>query len=96
MDNEQQIVVAADVTDQANDVRQTVPMVNQTSDNLEAVGVTEKVRAFTADAGYFSEENMVAVDKNNHLTMRSSRPVDCPTRRRMITHAACDLDNRGG
>ena len=45
MANEQQIVVAADVTDQANDVRQTVPMVNQTIDNLDAAGVAEKVRA---------------------------------------------------
>ena len=65
--NEQQIVIAADVTDQANDVRQTVPMVNQTIDNLDAAGVTENVKAFTADARYFSEENMVAVDENDRI-----------------------------
>ena len=65
--NEQQIIIAADVTDQANDVRQTVPMVNQTIDNLDAAGVTENVGAFTADAGYFSEENMLAVDNNDRI-----------------------------
>jgi hypothetical protein len=65
--NEQQIVIAADVTDQANDVRQTVPMLNQTIDNLDAAGVTENVKAFTADARYFSEENMVAVDENDRI-----------------------------
>ncbi|MFT4559285.1 MAG: transposase, partial [Planctomycetaceae bacterium] len=39
--NEQQIIIAADVTDQANDVRQTVPMTDQAIDNLDAAGVTE-------------------------------------------------------
>ena len=33
--NEQQIIVAADVIDQANDVRQTIPMVDQTVENLD-------------------------------------------------------------
>ena len=37
--NEHQIILAADVTDQANDVRQTVPMVDQTRANLDAAGV---------------------------------------------------------
>ncbi len=65
--NEQQIIIAADVTDQANDVRQTIPMVNQTIDNLDATGVKENIGAFTADAGYFSEENMAAVDGNDRI-----------------------------
>ena len=51
-----------DVTDQANDVRQAIPMVDQTVENLDAAGVDENIKAFTADAGYFSEENMDAVD----------------------------------
>ena len=65
--NEQQIIVAADVTDQANDVRQTIPMVDQTVENLDAAGVDENIKAFTADAGYFSEENMDAVDSNARI-----------------------------
>jgi hypothetical protein len=62
--NEQQIIIAADVTNQANDVRQAVPMVEQAIQNLDEAGVTENVGVFTADAGYFSEENMVALDSN--------------------------------
>ncbi len=65
--NEQQIIVAADVTDQANDVRQTVPMVNHMKNNLDAVGVTENVTSFTADPGYFSEENMNSLDSNERI-----------------------------
>lgn len=65
--NEQQIIIAADVTDQANDVRQAVPMTDQTIDNLDDAGVTENIGAFTADTGYFSEENMNALDSNDRI-----------------------------
>jgi transposase len=66
--NEHQIILAADVTDQANDVRQTVPMVDQTRANLEAAGVKEKIKAALGDAGYYSETN--ATD----LTQRGIEP----------------------
>ena len=65
--NEQQIIIAADVTGQANDVRQTVPMTEQAIDNLNEAGVTENIGAFTADAGYFSEENMDALDAHDRI-----------------------------
>jgi len=55
--NEHQIILAADVTDQANDVRQTVPMVDQTRANLDAAGVKEAIKAALGDAGYYSETN---------------------------------------
>jgi hypothetical protein len=55
--NEHQIILAADVTDQANDVRQTVPMVDQTRANLDAAGVKEAIQAALGDAGYYSETN---------------------------------------
>jgi transposase len=55
--NEHQIILAADVTDQANDVRQTVPMVDQARANLDAAGVEEVIRAALGDAGYDRESN---------------------------------------
>jgi transposase len=55
--NEHQIILAADVTDQANDVRQTVPMVDQAREDLDAAGVTEAIKAALGDAGYSSEQN---------------------------------------
>ena len=55
--NEHQIILAADVTDQANDVRQTIPMVDQTRANLDAAGLTEAIKAALGDAGYYSETN---------------------------------------
>ena len=65
--NEAQIIVSADVTDQANDSRQVEPMVEQTLANLDAVGVEENIDAFTADAGYFSEENVTTLEENDRI-----------------------------
>ena len=49
--NEDQIILAADVTDQANDKRQAVPMVDQTLENLEAAGVDQPIGAAAMDSG---------------------------------------------
>ena len=65
--NEQQILLAADVTDQANDVRQTLPMTEQAIANLDAAGVDENIRAFTADTGDFREDNLLAVEANERI-----------------------------
>lgn len=65
--NEAQIIVTADVTDQANDSRQVQPMVGQAIETLDAVGVTENIQAFTADAGYYSEENAAVLEENDRI-----------------------------
>ena len=57
---EEQIVVAAEVTQEANDVKQLHPMIEKTEENTAAVGVEEKVGTALADAGYFSEANVKA------------------------------------
>jgi len=40
------------VTDQANDVRQTMPMLDQTQSNLDAAGIKDAIKAALGDAGY--------------------------------------------
>ena len=61
--NEHQIILAADVTDQANDKRQAVPMVDQTRENLDAAGVEQAIGAAVSDAGYYSEANATALEQ---------------------------------
>jgi len=63
--NEEQIIVAADVTDQAHDKRQVRPMVSPAQENLAAAGVEEKIAALNADAGYYSEENVSYAEGEN-------------------------------
>jgi transposase len=68
VDSQNQIIVAAEVTQEANDKRQAVPMAQAALDNLTAAGIERPTAADgtpipipnTADSGYFSEE---AVDK---------------------------------
>ncbi len=53
VDSQAQVIVAADVTQEANDKRQLVPMLEQVAENVGQM--PEKA---SADAGYFSEANV--------------------------------------
>jgi len=55
--NEHQIVVAAAVTQEANDSRQYQPMVDAAITTLAAIGITATIGMVLADAGYWSEAN---------------------------------------
>lgn len=55
---EDQIIVAAEITQEENDVRQLHPMLDETEANRKAAGIEERVDSCTADAGYWSEENI--------------------------------------
>jgi transposase len=57
-----QIIVAAEVTQEENDVDQLHPMLAATADELKAAGVEERVGAALVDAGYCSEENLERAD----------------------------------
>lgn len=54
VDSQAQVIVAAQVTQQANDKKQVKPLVEQMKANL----VDRKPRVVSADAGYFSEDNV--------------------------------------
>jgi len=53
-----QVIVAVDVTQEANDVRQLTPMLQKMEEALAAAGVSQRPRATLADAGYWSEANV--------------------------------------
>lgn len=57
VDGENQIILACEVTQDANDKRMLVPMVEKT---IAQVGA--KPAAFSADAGFYSEENAKAME----------------------------------
>jgi transposase len=58
--NERGIVLAAEVTQDANDVGQCVPMMASTRANLDAAGIREPIGTMVFDAGYLSEGNLTA------------------------------------
>ncbi len=60
VDDKSQIIVAADVTQQANDKQQLKPMVEQIRSNTG-----ETPRKISADSGYFSEDNIEHLKEQN-------------------------------
>jgi hypothetical protein len=59
VDSETQVIVAAELSDQAPDTEQLEPTLDQLDENLDATGAQlPENAALTADAGYFSEENV--------------------------------------
>ena len=59
--DESQLIIAADVTPQANDVRQVAPLLEQMEANFQAAEITQRPKDFVADAGYYSDDNTQCV-----------------------------------
>jgi transposase len=80
VDCDSQVIVAADVTQQANDKQQLVPMLEQIEDNMGEI--PDRV---LADPGYFSEENVESVVRGfmepfvpRDRTKHTDAPEPCP------------------
>lgn len=80
----EQIVVAADITANNNDVNEFVPMLEQTQDNLDAAGHEDDAHIALADSGYLSSANVASdiVDDK----------VIAPTKQRRLADALQDPD----
>ena len=65
--NEQQIVLAAEITNISTDFSQLDPMVTATLGELERAGIDQLPEAVAADAGYWNEQHMDEVVANKHI-----------------------------
>jgi Transposase DDE domain len=65
--NEQQVVLAAEITNGSTDFSQLDPMVTATLGELERAGIDQLPQAVAADAGYWNEEHMDEVVANKHI-----------------------------
>jgi len=70
-----QVIVAAEVTQEANDVRQLKPMLEKAQEELAAAGVQDGIGTALADAGYWSEEN-AAWAQEEELDLRVATTKD--------------------
>ena len=61
---EDQIIIAADVTQEENDKKQLHPMLQQAKAELKKAGVGKGIRTLLADAGYWSEKNIQAAEED--------------------------------
>lgn len=55
--DESQLILAADVTQHANDVQQVEPLLDRMESHLQAAEIAQRPREFLGDAGYFSDDN---------------------------------------
>jgi len=62
---EDQVIVASDVVNEANDYHQLKPMLEQAQENLSKIGVTAKT--VVADAGYCTEENLEYLESKEDI-----------------------------
>jgi transposase len=62
VDEHSQVVLAAEVTQEAGDVNQLVPMTKRTEENLAEAGISGSPKTLLTDAGYCSEDNLEAAE----------------------------------
>ncbi len=100
VDEQAQVIVSADASNQAPDCPQLEAALDQLAENLEAVGLElPQDAALTADAGYFSEDNVgiaeahgldpfIATGRHKHsdpppIAPRGPIPTDATPKQRM-------------
>jgi transposase len=57
----EQLIVAAELTDEANDIHQLEPMLKATATTLAAAGIDDRPEAALADSGYWSIDNLTTI-----------------------------------
>jgi transposase len=75
---EDQIIVAAHLTDSPDDWHQLHPMVELSKENLREAGVEKPVGSVVADAGYGCGENLKEADRLKKDSIEKGDPTSCP------------------
>jgi transposase len=69
----EQVIVAAELTDEANDVHQLQPMLDATAATLAAAGIDQRPEAALADSGYWSIDNLTTIPDAPELLIPPAR-----------------------
>jgi transposase len=69
----EQVVVAAELTQQANDLQQLAPMLAAIATTLAAAGIGDPVQQLAADSGYWSIANVSAIPNAPELLIPPAR-----------------------
>jgi transposase len=68
-----QLIVAAELTGEANDIHQLQPMLEATATTLAAAGINERPEAALADSGYWSIDNLTTIPNAPELYIPPAR-----------------------
>ncbi len=89
MVTEDQVIIAAELTQEENDVKQLIPMIEKAEENIAALGLKDMaIGVVLADAGYCSERNMentepkgpecIIASKKDWKQRQALREIDSP------------------
>ena len=69
----EQVVVAAELTQQANDLQQLEPMLAATATTLGAAGIPQRPGRLLADCGYWTIANLTTIPQAPELLIPPAR-----------------------
>jgi transposase len=69
----EQVIVAAELTQQANDLQQLGPMLDATATTLAGAGITERPGTLLADCGYWTIANLTEIEGAPELLIPPAR-----------------------
>jgi hypothetical protein len=90
-----QVIVAASVTNAANDASSFQPMLDEVTANLRRAGNRRRVRTAVADAGYWSSENVAVGGVEAIIAPGKARKLDEITTAERARSALLDEIDRG-
>jgi transposase len=67
VDAKEQVIVACDVINQANDTEQTIPLIEQVENNLPEVSTTDSSITVTADSNFSSMKNLKELESKGNI-----------------------------
>ena len=84
VDSQAQVIVAAEISDEAPDARQLQPALEQLEENLDEIDAElPQAAALTADAGYFSQENVQITSEHGlHISRPAASNIQSRRRQR--------------
>ncbi len=88
---EGRVILAADITNSANDSNQLLPMLDATRKNLQAIGHHEKIKCVLADGGYWNHDDIAAARQSAVVVIPTSDPHHT-TPRKKAAHQGREAD----
>lgn len=78
---EDQIIIAAEVSNDGGDVHQFEPMIRAANDTLSEAGIIDEIGAMVADAGYLSDANLAPIEGGPEVLIATRNRRKTPEQR---------------
>jgi transposase len=91
---EGRVIIAADVATSPNDSHQLLPMLQETRENLQAIGHDEKIKCVLADGGYWNHHDIATARQSAVVVIPTSDPHNTQRKRQPRQGPEADRINK--